>query len=208
MKQVIGFAAIAMILCAALPVSAGTVIVDNTGDVGIATQPTSNTLSVGQGFTMGGTSELLGKIAAAVTPGAHLALYTEGTIHNIPISLITGLTDTGTQNTLGDEIYIASSPVTLLADQAYSVVMSGNGFSWSSTIGGATNLLGTMDTGYTANEGGGWFDLSSGGRLRMQVNLQPASVPEPSTIVTSVVGLMICGAAGFHRRRRGLLRIA
>ena len=49
---------------------------------------------------MDGTSELLGTIVAAVSPGAHLFLYNEDKAHSVPVSLITALTDTGTHNAL------------------------------------------------------------------------------------------------------------
>ena len=98
-------------------------------------------------------------------------------------------------------------PETLTANMAYSVVMTGNS-TWAFTIQASTNVLGTMDSSFSANEGGGWFLVSSGHILQMQVNLQPASVPEPSTIVTAVLGIMICGTGELYRRHRSPLRVS
>jgi hypothetical protein len=197
MRRVLTFKAFAIIVLAAGPVSAG-IITDNTNTPSLASQPTTSTLLISQGFTMGGTSEVLGTIAADVDAGAHLALYTESSENTGPVTLITALTDTGTHNAFGDEIYIASTPETLVADEGYAVVMSGNGNSWAETDSAATNVLGVMDTGYDVNEGGGWFEIGSGARLEMQVNTKV--VPEPSSVVMAVLALMFGGARLLRRR--------
>jgi hypothetical protein len=198
MRRVLMFKAFAIIVLAADPVSAG-IIVDNTNTPSLASQPSSSTLSISQGFTMGGTSEQLGTIAADVNAGAHLALYTEASAHAGPGTLITALTDTGTHNANGDEIYIASTPETLVANHGYAVVMSGNGNTWAETNHAATNVLGVMDMGYNVNEGGGWFEIGSGASLQMQVNTA-VSAPEPSSVVMAVLALVFGGARLLCRR--------
>lgn len=201
MSQRLGFTALAVILASAAPAFADLLVVDNTGDTTIGSQSTSSTFWAAQGFLMGSKSVVLDTVAAAVSPGAHLFLYRDTDLnHLVPGTLITALTDTGTHNALGDEIYKAPTAETLTAGDGYSIAMMGTG-AWATTFQAATNGYGTMAPGDAVDLGGGWFDLSGGEKLQMAVT----AVPEPSTIGLVAVGAVLCYIrARLHRTRGGL----
>jgi hypothetical protein len=123
-------------------------------------------------------------------------------IDTSPAGLLTTFTVPSLAGALSVRTLTPDSPVALDPNTVYWIVLGVSGpgsFGWSYAEGNAKTGPGSLPAyGYSTDQGGSWgaFDAENPYKVRIDVN--PAAIPEPSTIGLSAVALI----AGLSRWRR------